>query len=126
MPARGARRRRDLTNIKAVPLAAGFNRQMREEDVRQALASVEDPEAGMSIVDLGLVYSIAAEPGRVRVAMTMTSPACPVAPYLVDEAIAAIRAIAPEDTDVQVELVWDPPWTPERMSPEAQARFGWS
>ncbi|HET7364066.1 MAG TPA: metal-sulfur cluster assembly factor [Burkholderiales bacterium] len=99
---------------------------MREEDVRQALASVEDPEAGMSIVDLGLVYSIAAEPGRVRVAMTMTSPACPVAPYLVDEAIAAIRAIAPEDTDVQVELVWDPPWTPERMSPEAQARFGWS
>jgi metal-sulfur cluster biosynthetic enzyme len=56
----------------------------------------------------------------------MTSPACPVAPYLVDEATAAIRALAPEGTDVQVELVWEPPWTPERMSPQAQSRFGWS
>ena len=99
---------------------------MGEEEVRQALAGVQDPEAGMSIVDLGLVYSVVIEPGRVRVAMTMTSPACPVAPYLVDEATAAIRAVAPADTDVQVELVWEPPWTPDLMSPEAQARFGWS
>ena len=99
---------------------------MNEEEVRQALASVEDPEAGMSIVELGLVYSIGTEPGHVHVAMTMTSPACPVAPYLVDEATAAIRAIAPDGTEVQVELVWDPPWTPERMSAEAQSRFGWS
>lgn len=99
---------------------------MDEEEIRQALRSVEDPEAGMSIVDLGLVYEIASAPGRVRVAMTMTSPACPVGPYLVDEAAAAIRAAAPEGTDVQVELVWDPPWTPERMSAEAQGRFGWN
>jgi metal-sulfur cluster biosynthetic enzyme len=98
---------------------------MDESSVREALRTVEDPEAGMSIVDLGLVYRIAAEPGRVQVEMTMTSPACPVAPYLVDESIAAIRAVAPEGTDVQVELVWDPPWTPERMSEEAQRRFGW-
>jgi metal-sulfur cluster biosynthetic enzyme len=98
---------------------------MDESSVREALKAVEDPEAGMSIVDLGLVYSIAAEPGRVQVEMTMTSPACPVAPYLVDESIAAIRAVAPEGTDVQIELVWDPPWTPERMSEEAQRRFGW-
>lgn len=98
---------------------------MEEGDVRSALASVEDPEAGMSIVDLGLVYAIAAEPARVRVSMTMTSPACPVAPYLVDEATAAIRAIAPEGTDVEVELVWEPPWTPELMSAEAKSRFGW-
>lgn len=98
---------------------------MDDEDVRQALQSVEDPEAGMSIVDLGLVYEISSEPGRVRVEMTMTSPACPVAPYLVDESVAAIRAVAPEGTDVQVELVWDPPWTPERMSAQAQSRFGW-
>ena len=91
----------------------------------QALSGVEDPEAGMSIVDLGLVYEVRATPGSVTVTMTMTSPACPAAPYLVDEATAAIRALAPADTDVQVELVWDPPWTPERMSPEAQSRFGW-
>jgi metal-sulfur cluster biosynthetic enzyme len=99
---------------------------MEEEEVRRALASVEDPEAGMNIVDLGLVYSVAVEAGRVRVAMTMTSPACPVAPYLVDEAGAAIRALAPEGTDVAVELVWEPPWTPELMSAEAKTRFGWA
>jgi metal-sulfur cluster biosynthetic enzyme len=79
----------------------------------------------MNIVDLGLVYSIAAAPGRVHVDITMTSPACPGAPYLVDEASAAIRAIAPEATDVEVELVWEPPWSPERMSAEAKKRFGW-
>jgi len=99
---------------------------MEEDSVREALRSVEDPEAGMSIVDLGLVYGITLEPGRVRVEMTMTSPACPVAPYLVDESVAAIRAVAPEGTDVQVDLVWEPPWTPERMSEEAQRKFGWS
>ena len=99
---------------------------MTEPEVREALRSVEDPEAGMNIVDLGLVYAIVAEPGRVRVEMTMTSPACPVGPYLVDEAAAAIRALADESTEVRVDLVWEPPWTPERMSPQARSRFGWS
>jgi metal-sulfur cluster biosynthetic enzyme len=99
---------------------------MNEADVTQALKTVEDPEAGMNIVDLGLVYGVSVEPGKVRVEMTMTSPACPVGAYLVDESAAAIRAVAPEGTDVQVDLVWEPPWTPERMSPEAQSRFGWS
>lgn len=98
---------------------------MEEAEVRQALATVEDPEAGMNVVDLGLVYAIAVSPQRVHVEMTMTSPACPAAPYLVDEAAAAVRAIAPDGVDVQVDLVWDPPWTPERMSEEARARFGW-
>ena len=99
---------------------------MSEDDIREALKTDEDPEAGMSIVDLGLVYGIRIEPGSVRVDMTMTSPACPVAPYIVDESAAAIRAIAPEGIDVQVDLVWEPPWTPDRMSPQAQGRFGWS
>ncbi len=99
---------------------------MTEPDVREALRSVEDPEAGMNIVDLGLVYAIVAEPGRVLVEMTMTSPACPVGPYLVDEAAAAIRMLAAEGTEVRVDLVWEPPWTPERMSPQARSRFGWS
>ena len=99
---------------------------MSEEDVRQALKTVEDPEAGMSVLDLGLVYRIEVEAGRVQVDMTMTSPACPAADYIVDEAAAAIRAAAPDGTDVTVRLVWDPPWTPERMSAEAQQRFGWT
>jgi metal-sulfur cluster biosynthetic enzyme len=97
-----------------------------EEDVRQALKTVEDPEAGMSVLDLGLVYGIALEPGKVRVEMTMTSPACPAADYIVDEVAAAIRAVAPDGTDVDVALVWEPPWTPERMSPGAQQKFGWT
>ena len=99
---------------------------MSEDDVRQALRSVQDPEAGMSVLDLGLVYDIALEPGKVRVEMTMTSPACPAADYLVDEAAAAIRALSPEGIDVDVRLVWEPPWTPERMSEEARKRFGWT
>ena len=98
---------------------------MSEDEIRAALKTVEDPEAGMSVLDLGLVYAISAGPGKVRVEMTMTSPACPASDYIVDEAAAAIRAIAPEGTVVEVLLVWDPPWTPERMSAEAQQRFGW-
>lgn len=100
-------------------------RGMSETDIRQALMGVEDPEAGMSVLDLGLVYGIAIEGSTVRVEMTMTSPACPAADYIVDEVAAAIRAIASDGTDVDVQLVWEPPWTPERMSPEAQQRFGW-
>ena len=100
--------------------------RVSEDDVRAALRTVEDPEAGMSVLDLGLVYGIALVSGRVRVDMTMTSPACPASEYIVDEAAAAIRAMAPEGTDVEVRLVWDPPWTPERMSAEAQEKFGWT
>lgn|SRR5574341_1498712 len=99
---------------------------MDEQDIKAALRTVEDPEAGMNVLDLGLVYGIEVAPGSVRVEMTMTSPACPAAPYLVDEAAAAIRAVAPEGTDVDVRLVWDPPWTPDRMSADARTRFGWS
>ena len=99
---------------------------MNEDDVRRALHTVEDPEAGMSVLDLGLVYGIELEPGRVRVAITMTSPACPAASNVVEEAAAAIRAAAPAGTDVQVELVWEPPWTPERMTEEARSGYGWT
>ena len=101
------------------------NLTMSEDDVRAALRAVEDPEAGMSVLDLGLVYGIELAAGKVRVDMTMTSPACPAAEYIVDEAAAAIRAVAEPGTDVDVRLVWDPPWTPERMSAEARERFGW-
>ena len=99
---------------------------MIAESVMQALRTVEDPEAGMNIVDLGLVYDVAVSGERVRVAMTMTSPSCPMAPFLVDEATAAVRAVLPAGFEAEVSLVWDPPWTPERMSPAALERFGWT
>ena len=98
---------------------------MDREQVEQALKTVEDPEAGMNVVDLGLVYGIDVGEGKVHVRMTMTSPACPATSYLVDEAAAAIRDVAPADVVVEVDLVWDPPWTPERMSEAARERFGW-
>ena len=61
-----------------------------------------------------------------RVDVTLTSLSCPLGPYLVDEIIAAVRTVVPGTPDVRVELVWDPPWTPERMSEHARSRFGWS
>jgi metal-sulfur cluster biosynthetic enzyme len=98
-----------------------------EDQVRDALHQVLDPEAGMNIVDLGLVYGIqASEAGGVQVQITMTSAACPMADMIVDDAQSAIEAALPPGTPVQVELVWDPPWTPERMSGLARDHFGWA
>lgn len=96
-----------------------------EEAVRQALRTVDDPEAGMNIVDLGLVYGIAFEPGKVQVEMTMTSAACPMSEMMVEAAHDAVATAAPPGTEVEVALVWDPPWTPEKMSGVARDFFGW-
>ena len=98
-----------------------------EDAVRDALRQVFDPEAGMNIVDLGLVYAIEPSEGDgVRVQLTMTSAACPMAEMIVDEAHGAVAAALPRDTPVEIELVWDPPWTPERMSDFARDHFGWT
>jgi metal-sulfur cluster biosynthetic enzyme len=103
-----------------------------EEALIDALRAVDDPEAGMNIVELGLVYGAEATPDtnaparwRATVRMTMTSPACPLGDYLSDAVKSALRARFPELTEVEVELVWEPPWTPERMSEEARNFFGW-
>ena len=97
-----------------------------DEAVREALRFVEDPEAGISIVDLGLVYGLEVQPAAVRVTMTMTTAACPMTETIVDEVREAIAAISPPDTRVEVELVWDPPWTPDRMTGIAREQFGWT
>ncbi len=96
------------------------------EAVREALRQVDDPEAGMNIVDLGLVYDVAVVPDSVRVEMTMTTAACPMAELLIARAHRAIAAIVPEGTTVEVQLVWDPPWTPDKMTGIAKAHFGWT
>ncbi len=97
-----------------------------DETVRDALRSVDDPEAGMNIVDLGLVYSIEVGPGAVAVDLTMTTAACPMVDMIMDQARAAVSAIVPPDTTVDIRLVWDPPWTPDKMSGMAREFFGWS
>jgi metal-sulfur cluster biosynthetic enzyme len=96
-----------------------------EERIREALCSVDDPEVGMNIVDLGLVYRIDIAPERVRVELTMTSPACPMGDLITDNARRAVGAVSPQDLAVEVALVWDPPWTPDRMSESARQTFGW-
>ena len=96
-----------------------------DDAVREALRQVEDPEAGMNIVDLGLVYGIEVADGEVRVEMTMTTAACPMADMIVDQAREAIGAAVPQGTAVDVRLVWDPPWTPDRMTGIAREHFGW-
>jgi len=96
-----------------------------ESALRDALAEVEDPEAGMNIVDLGLVYAVECAPAGVRVEMTMTTAACPMADVIVEDVERALRAATPPGTAIVVDLVWDPPWTPDRMSGVAKEHFGW-
>jgi metal-sulfur cluster biosynthetic enzyme len=96
-----------------------------ESAVRDALRTVDDPEAGMNIVELGLVYTITITDSAIHVDMTMTTPACPVADVITEQAKAAMQSIAPAGTDVQVQLVWEPFWTPAMMSGVAKDFFGW-
>ena len=94
-----------------------------EQTVRQALRKVKDPEAGINIVDLGLVYDVEIIEGKVDVKMTLTSPGCPVGGQIMSDADNAIRNL--EDVkDVRIELVWEPFWTPERIDPKVRAYFG--
>ena len=95
-----------------------------ETDVREALRHVVDPEIGVNIVDLGLVYRIEVEGARARIAMTMTSPACPLADYLKDLAASAIRRHVPDVVGVDIDLVSEPPWDPDMMSDEARRQLG--
>ncbi len=96
-----------------------------EEDLLQALLRVNDPEVGVNIVDLGLVYSTEIRERQVRIVMTMTTPAFPMHSYLTQEVRAAILSQCEEVEDVHVELVWDPPWSPKMISEEGKRQLGW-
>lgn len=95
------------------------------ETLRDALRKVVDPEAGINIVELGLVYALSIDGRAVHVDLTMTSPACPMGEMIVDDARRELEAILPADASVDIRLVWEPPWSPERMSDSARSHFGW-
>ncbi len=95
------------------------------EAIRSALRLVMDPEVGMNIVDLGLIYKIESQPGALYIEMTMTSPACPMADMILDDIDRILDPMVPPEVDIRVEIVWDPPWSPEKMAPEAREHFGW-
>jgi metal-sulfur cluster biosynthetic enzyme len=97
-----------------------------DDAVREALRQVDDPEAGMNIVDLGLVYVIEVTPRQVRIEMTMTTAACPMTEMIVEQVRDVVTSIVPSGAAIDVELVWDPPWTPDKMSGIAKEHFGWS
>jgi FeS assembly SUF system protein len=101
------------------PLEAG-EEKASEEAIVAALRSVHDPEIPVNIYDLGLIYKLdRTESGNVTIEMTLTAPACPVAgqmPGQVAEAVAAVPGVG----EVEVHLVWEPPWTKDRMSEDAR------
>jgi metal-sulfur cluster biosynthetic enzyme len=93
------------------------------DEIIEALRQVEDPELGMDIVDLGLLYDVEVEGPRVKVTHSLTSMGCPVGP-LIQEDINRVTREVPGVEDVDVELTWDPPWTPDKMSDDAKFILG--
>ena len=91
--------------------------------VKLALRRVKDPELSLNIIDLGLVYDIRVEGTAVTIDMSLTSPGCPSGPEIMTDAEQQVRSI-PEVTDVTMNLVWDPMWTPERIEPRVRAYLG--
>lgn len=117
-----------LAEPSAAPAGGGgegnVDRRALEIAVIDALSTVYDPEIPVNIYELGLIYDLDVSPdGRVKIAMTLTSPACPVAGSLPGEVEAKVREIE-SVSDVAVELVWDPPWTPDRMTEAARLELG--
>ena len=90
-----------------------------------ALRQVVDPELGANIVDLGLVYGIERDGTALRVRLTFTSPACPVGPLIEDDVRAVLDAVRPAGGSIAVDIVWDPPWGPERIAPATRRNLGW-
>lgn len=93
------------------------------EQVRTALRGVSDPELGLSIVDLGLVYEVELEGELARVTMTLTSPGCPAGGQIMGDVKRAAEAVDGV-TEAEVNLVWKPFWTPDRIDPKVRAMMG--
>lgn len=95
-----------------------------EEMVREALReNVIDPEIGINVVDLGLVYGIDVQDSTAEVTMTLTTPACPLGPYIDSEVRSALQDV-PGVEETKVNLVWSPPWDPSKMSEDAKLELG--
>ena len=94
-----------------------------KEEVVEALRQVEDPELGMDIVELGLMYDVEVEGPKVHVTYTLTSMGCPVGP-MIQEQIQEFAAQVPGVEQVEAELTWSPPWSPEKMSDDAKFILG--
>ncbi len=94
------------------------------EQIEGQLRQVYDPELGVNLVDLGLIYDIQMDGPAVRIVMTLTTQGCPMHAALTPAVEAAVLAV-PGVKSVDVEVVWDPPWTPERLTPAGALALGW-
>lgn len=92
--------------------------------ITRALKTVVDPEVALDIVEVGLVYGVTVTAERVAVRLTMTSAACPVTDLIVEDAEDALSRALPGRA-IHIELVWEPPWTPQRLSARARSFMGW-
>ena len=99
---------------------------MNEEQIRNSLKEVYDPEIGVNIVDLGLVYHVELRPEGAYIQMTMTSPACPLSEVITRNMDQVLRRTFPSLGEITIELVWNPPWSPEMMSDVAKTQLGWN
>lgn len=96
-----------------------------EPDLLEALRAVVDPELGLNVVDLGLVYGAWREADLAHVVLTMTTPACPLGGVIAEDARTAMLERFPELREVEVDLVFDPPWDPSRVTDAGRAQLGW-
>mgnify|MGYP000938011357 CR=1 FL=1 len=96
-----------------------------QQAIEDALREVMDPEIGLNIVDVGLVYGVTVSGNAVEVRITMTSAACPLGDVIMDDVATRLAQVLPAGTDARVELVWDPPWTPDRLSEHGKQVMGW-
>ncbi|PSR23596.1 MAG: aromatic ring hydroxylase [Sulfobacillus acidophilus] len=94
-----------------------------QDEVLNVLKEVEDPEIGVNVVDLGLVYTVAVDNGDVNVEMTLTAPGCPMHETIARAAEMAIETL-PDVKDAHVKMVWSPPWTPDRLTDEGRRLLG--
>ena len=117
----------DADALGAEPVALEFEDDGSEgvsrANVDEALRSVYDPEIPVNLMDLGLIYGVDIDDDRVRITMTLTAPGCGMGPVLVDDVKERVRKV-PGVREVEVDLVFDPPWSREMMSEEAQLELG--
>lgn len=95
------------------------------QPIAAALSRVIDPEISMSIIDVGLVYGVTVDAETAHVRITMTSAACPVIDVIIEDAELELDKVVPPDLKICIELVWEPTWTPKRMSAKAKRFMGW-
>lgn len=95
-----------------------------KDEVMAALAAVKDPELNVSIVELGLVYGVDVTDEELRVTMTLTTAACPMGEYLAGTVYETLRDRFPEGGKIYVDVVWDPPWSPEKISKKGKNALG--